>query len=511
MSREKAKAESLRLRSRIGLRAHLICVMLLLLALFLLITWVFQSAFMELMYESVRRRELERTADKISAELGGERLQPTVYDLSMDGLMSILIYRIDGDRGVRIASQHATEEIEKNFTVTAEQISKFYGKALSSEEGYHTQVVFGGQEIGRSFFQSILPIRRSGEVAPETVNMVYARVCEDAGGVPYLILLNAPMTPLTSTVAIFRHQFWYIFVILLIVTLLISIPLSKRLTKPITHMSGAAKQLARGNYKADFASEFGSYRETVELAEALNHAAEELAKNDQLQKELIANISHDLRTPLTMIRGYAEVMRDIPDENTPENVQVLIDETEHLSELVSDLLDLSKIQSGVRCPVMEFFDLNDALREVMGRYGAFTKAQGYTITLNAEGEAFVFADRGMILQVVYNLINNAINYTGEDLSVAVTQTVEDGRVRITVTDTGEGIPEDQLPLIWDRYYKVDKTHRSARIGTGLGLSIARGVLEVHHAAYGVKSEVGKGSSFWFELPISEPPVNEEKD
>ncbi len=508
MNNPPVQKETVRLRSKFGLRAHLIFVMLLLLGLFLLITWIFQSVFFELVYENVRRRELERTADKLSAVLGEDRLQPTVYDLSMDGLMSILVYRIDGSQGVRIAYQHATGEIEKNFTITPEQISKFYGEALSSETGYHTQVVFGGQEIGRSFFQSILPLRQNGDALPETVNMVYARVCKDASGVQYLLLLNAPMTPLTSTVETFRHQFTWIFVILLVVTLLIAIPLSKRLTDPITHMNGAAKQLALGNYKADFASKFGSYRETMELAEALNHAAEELSKNDQLQKDLIANISHDLRTPLTMIRGYAEAMRDIPGENTPENIQVLIDETEHLSELVSDLLDLSKIQSGVRCPVMEFFDLNEAICEVMGRYGAFTKSQGYTIAFEAEGEAFVFADRSMLLQVVYNLINNAINYTGEDLRVTVTQTLQNGKVRITVTDTGEGIPEDQIPLIWDRYYKVDKIHRSARIGTGLGLSIVKGVLEVHHAAYGVESTVGQGSDFWFELPLSEPPADE---
>ena len=163
---------------------------------------------------------------------------------------------------------------------------------------------------------------------------------------------------------------------------------------------------------------------------------------------------------------------------------------------------------GVRCPVMEFFNLTVAVREVMGRYEAFTRAQGYHIRLETDGEVFVFADRNMILQVIYNLINNAINYTGEDLSVTVVQSVQDGRVRISVRDTGEGIPPDQLPLIWDRYYKVDRVHRMARMGTGLGLSIVKGILEVHGAKYGVDSTVGKGSVFWFELPVSEPPSPE---
>ncbi|MBR7098746.1 MAG: HAMP domain-containing histidine kinase [Clostridia bacterium] len=291
---------------------------------------------------------------------------------------------------------------------------------------------------------------------------------------------------------------------MVLLSLLFVIPMSRRIVRPLVQMNHAAKQLANGNYDADFGVDRG-YKETKELAETLTFASQELSKADRMQKELTANISHDLRTPLTMIRGYAEVMRDIPEENTPENLQILIDETEHLTELVNDLMDLSKIQSGVRSPVMEFFDLTSVLREVMSRYEAFTKAQGYHITLEADVNVPVFADRGMILQAVYNLVNNAINYTGEDLCVTVKQSIVGDRVRISVKDTGEGIPEDQLALIWDRYYKIDKVHRIAKVGTGLGLSIVKGVLEVHNASYGVESKLGEGSVFWFELPISAPP------
>ena len=108
----------------------------------------------------------------------------------------------------------------------------------------------------------------------------------------------------------------------------------------------------------------------------------------------------------------------------------------------------------------------------------------------------------MVLQVIYNLINNALNYTGEDKRVRIVQTVDDETVRISVSDTGEGISEDQIPFIWDRYYKVDKVHKRARIGTGIGLSIVKGILEAHRASYGVESKLGEGSTFWFEMEIS---------
>ena len=120
-------------------------------------------------------------------------------------------------------------------------------------------------------------------------------------------------------------------------------------------------------------------------------------------------------------------------------------------------------------------------------------------------DASVHADEMKISQVLYNLINNAINYTGKDRSVIVRQTVQNRWVRIEVADTGEGIPADRLPYVWDRYYKLDKSHKRAAVGTGLGLSIVKNVLDMHQARYGVSSTVGQGSAFWFELPVAKSP------
>jgi signal transduction histidine kinase len=234
----------------------------------------------------------------------------------------------------------------------------------------------------------------------------------------------------------------------------------------------------------------------------LEYASRELAKTDNLQKELISNISHDLRTPLTMIKGYSEVMRDIPGENTPENIQVIIDETTRLSELVNDMLDLSRIQSGTRKPEYECFSITDTVKDTLTRYEKLIKQDGYNIEFISDGEAMVIADRGMILQVIYNLINNAINYTGDDKRVTVKQTITEEAVVISVSDTGEGITEKDLEQIWGRYYRVDKMHRRATIGTGLGLSIVKQILEIHNTSFGVDSEKGKGSTFWFELSLA---------
>ena len=244
-------------------------------------------------------------------------------------------------------------------------------------------------------------------------------------------------------------------------------------------------------------------QEICELASALNSATGELKKLSATQKELIANISHDLRTPLTMISGYSEVMRDFPDEVTPENMQIIIDETSRLNSLVNDLLTVSKLQSGTQSINPTKISLTNAVIETVKRYEKLLEHKNYFVTFDYSCEVFVIADETRLLQVVYNLVNNAINYTGEDRTVRIVQEVDGDVVRISVIDSGEGISEENLPLIWDRYYKIDKVHKRAINGTGLGLSIVKNILLLHGSRFGVSSEIGVGSTFWFEFKIEE--------
>ena len=209
-----------------------------------------------------------------------------------------------------------------------------------------------------------------------------------------------------------------------------------------------------------------------------------------------------------MITGYSEVMRDIPGENTPENIQIIIDEATRLTTLVNDVLDLSKLQSGTLDLAPEKFNLTESIEEILQRY---VKLTDYEITFHAQEEVIVNADGLKISQVVYYLFNNALTYTGPDKKVMVEQELCEGKVRILVKDTGEGIPADKLKDIWERYYKVDKAHKRAQMGTGLGLSIVKTILELHGGAYGVESTEGAGSTFWFELDIVNVPLAEQEE
>ena len=168
------------------------------------------------------------------------------------------------------------------------------------------------------------------------------------------------------------------------------------------------------------------------------------------------------------------------------------------------MLDLSKIQSGNTRYDDKRLNLTQLIRDLMTRYTSLRKSQGYTIDFDPSGDVHIVADELRISQVVYNLVNNAVNYAGDDKTVIIRQTVTDGKVRISVTDHGDGIPEDKLTDIWERYYKVDSVHVRAQKGTGLGLSIVKSILTHYNTYFGVTSSQDgpdKGSTFWFEFDV----------
>lgn len=329
-------------------------------------------------------------------------------------------------------------------------------------------------------------------------SVIYVRIVED-DGVEEVIMVNSVLTPVDATVSTLKAQLKLISVIMIIVAFFLAAIISKSVSKSIIHLNDGAKRLAAGDYSVKFNSR--DYMEVAELSDTLNYTATELGKTDSFQKELIANVSHDLRTPLTMIKGYAEVMRDIPGENTPENVQVIIEETERLTGLVNDMLDISKLKAGTITIQPEDYNITESIRHVLERYNKLREVEGYTIDFIYDDEVIVYADEQKMYQVLYNLVNNAINYTGDDKKVTVIQKTFDNTLRIEVKDTGEGVKQEDIPYVWDRYYKDKTAHKRAIQGTGLGLSIVKNVLELHGAKYGVSSIQGQGATFWFELAL----------
>lgn len=467
--------------------------MLLFAAIMILILWLIQIVFLEDFYKEIKIDDILSSGEVITESINNNDIDEIIVDISDN--YEICVYIMDVQGKPLYSYDVLNNCIIHNMTYR--DYSRLYNEAYTSESKQYLErytIDANAMNEGRH------PRARASNI-PSMEGMIFASITTLSDGRDALILLNSVISPVEATINTLRVQLTYVTVIFLVLALLTAFIVSRIISKPIININSSAKELAKGNYDIKFNGQ--GYSEISELSDTLNYTAKELSKVDGLRKELIANVSHDLRTPLTMITGYSEVIRDIPGENTPENIQVIIDESNRLSILVNDLLDISKFESGVQVLNKEKFNLTLSIENIIKRYSKLISHNDYKINFENSSEIFVCADKSKIEQVVYNLINNAITYTGNDNKVVVKQTIKNDIVRIEIIDSGEGIKEEDLNNIWDRYYKVDKTHKRAQVGTGLGLSIVKNILDIHNGRYGVISKVNKGSNFWFELNIEE--------
>ena len=279
--------------------------------------------------------------------------------------------------------------------------------------------------------------------------------------------------------------------------------LSNRISKPLKAITASAAEMGKGNYVVKFSG--GHYTEITELAETLANAEAELEKTDMYQKDLIANVSHDLRTPLTMIKSYAEMVRDLSGNNPVKrdaHLGVIIEEADRLNLLVTDMLNLSRMQSRSIVLEKKAFDLRKAADSTLAAYDILIEHDSYDIKFHKDpGKFIVNGDEAKLKQVMNNLINNAVKYCGADKQIIVKLKKVGRKVRFSVTDHGKGIAPDEISHVWERYYKSSTHHVRPTEGSGLGLSIVKEILRLHKASFDVKSKLGEGSTFWFELPM----------
>ena len=314
------------------------------------------------------------------------------------------------------------------------------------------------------------------------------------------IFMNTALEDVDSTTSLLRNQLIYITLIVIILAIMVSIYLSKMLNKPIINITREAKKLSKGNKELEL--EKSNIYEIDELSNALKYANKEITRTDELRRDLLANVSHDLKTPLTMIKAYAEMIRDInknDEEKRNENLNIIISETDRLNILVNDILNLSKLETDSEYLKKNEFDLVKLIKDISKRYNVIKETENYKIVLNLPKKALVYGDENKISQVIYNLVNNAINYTGDNLTVMIEVIEKKKTYLVNIIDSGKGIKEEEQVLIWDKYYKNEKNHKRNKIGTGVGLSIVKNILEKHKFVYGVNSELNKGTTFYFEI------------
>ena len=312
----------------------------------------------------------------------------------------------------------------------------------------------------------------------------------------YGIIVSTGMAQIATAAEVLRSILWPVALILLVLDLLFAMLFSRWFTRPVQQLSSGAKEIAAGNY--DIQLPVVHHDEIGQLAEDFNHMAAEVKRSAQLEKDILANVSHDLRTPLTLIKGYAETVRDLTGtdaEKRTEQCNIIVDETDRLSALVNSVMELSKVQSGAEKPNLIDFDMGELCFEVAGRYDALCDQNHWHLELQADEAAPVRADPAMMERVLHNLLGNAFHHIGADGQVMLRVLPQPDGCRVEIEDHGPGIPPEDLPYIFDRYYRARQD--SGKVGTGLGLSITKAILQQHGFAFGVNSAIGQGSTFWF--------------
>ena len=480
------------------------------------ILWVLQGVSINYYYENMKVRETQRiVADIESRFMRDEPLSSIRSHVTSTYRQSGIYIQIEPEYGSPLVIPFVNFDIITTFTdasgnivegLPSQRPGSFYPTVYRNEiDNLKTQLI----ESGSSNLT-----KRTIEPETERQTLEYA-VFVDAPETLYpiiganerlILFVFSPLYPQESTIQILMDQLVYVTIFAVLLSIVLGFYLSRMITRPIEKITEKAEELAAGNYGIEFP--VYHYSEVMRLADTLSSASRELAQTRTMQRDIIANVSHDLKTPLTMIRSYAEMIDDLSGDDPKKraaHLKVIMDETDRLNAMIAELLDISKLQSGELSIKRTAFSLKELIQSTINAYHVYVEQDGYSLEFVSSGEGVVYADVMRIKQALDNLISNAIKYGGKKKSVAIRMTEEGDFVRVEVTDHGMGIPKRDLKHVWERYYQ-SSAHHSRTDSTGLGLSIVKEILVLHDAKYGVESKVKQGSTFWFEIPAGSSEV-----
>ena len=436
--------------------------------LILVMLWFFQIIFLKLHYEASVKHNLNATVREIQKYNRND-----------------LVSNIDS---IAYKNGVCIEVISKNSIISYSGI-KSSGCNTSGEIYYKFKNDFIDDNLNKSSFEFT-----NSKYNNKTI-VKAVKIDND------YVFVSANLEILENTFIILNNQLGIVTLVILGLSVCMGYFINRKIAKPIVDITEKAEELRRGNYDVNFKSEEGIY-EIRELAETLDSMTNELSKTESVRREFLANVSHDIKTPLTMIKAYAEMVRDISyndDDKRNANLNVIVMEVDRLNILVNDILVLSRLQAGAESLEIEKFDLNFLVRDCLTRYDIY-KEDGYEFVYSFNGKsAMIEADKKRMQQVIYNLINNAVQYTGDDKKIFIDVSESKKWIIFSVRDTGKGMKKEEIRHIWDKYYKIDKKYKRSTVGSGIGLSIVKTICENHKFLYGVDTEVNHGSKFWVKI------------
>ncbi|KMN46429.1 ATP-binding protein [Bacillus paramycoides] len=428
-------------------------------------------------YNRWRNENVNSDFQSISGNPSKNRLTnryKTMSQISFTGMISKL--HLPSKAEVRLANDIETLQAVDYFANTIRQ-------GTSNPNQLNTYILDSGENIKNSIF--VKPIMENGKIKE------YA-------------FAIASLQPVNEAMLVLKDYYVYALIIVFLVIILLSFYYSKIIVKPLIKINRVTKKMANFDFSEKLPvaadDEIGGLSSSIntlsvnlkDRIDRLNVANTKLQQDiererqlEKTRKEFISGVSHELKTPLSVIRSFAEGIKDGVSKDTTYYTDVILEETENMNRLIVEMLELAKLESGTYKLDMSTFSIGELIQQVYAKLSFSMEEKHLQVDVHADASLFVKANRSRIEQVVVNLLSNAIRYTpdGEKIHVSVVETED--KVKIEIENTGNPIPEESLEKIWDRFYRLDASRSRHTGGTGLGLSIVKNILDLHHAEYGV--------------------------
>ena len=312
------------------------------------------------------------------------------------------------------------------------------------------------------------------------------------------VFIHSPLYEINNALNGVYRFIWLSLLISASVATILIYWISQKISQPLIEMSDIAKAMAKGDF---------SHKATIEsndeiglLADSFNKMADALGNLEKMRRDFVSNVSHELKSPLTTIRGFVQGILDgtIPMDQQEGYLNIVLEETDRINKIIKELLELSRMESSQFKLSLSVFDINELIRRILLKQENYIEQKKLDVEIDFEQEhCLVEADKDRIEEVILNLIDNAVKFTPDNGKLRIATYTKEDKVYVSVSDTGMGITEEDLPHIWERFYTADKSRASG--GTGLGLSIVKRIIEQHHQNIWVESKPGEGTTFTFTL------------
>lgn len=478
----------------------------------LTIIWSFQIVFLKNYYIEQRKNVLEVSATDI-AEMLSQKEEPfALEEETLDAIEEIArktsgrIVIIDADYSVRFFNPGVPDKppvLPERFRNMDEDGAN---DKNSTKESRAPEIVLEKTLREYHISRELLlkaPIVQVSETERERGILAVQPIGKEE--VLGYVAIGTPLAPIEGIIGTLKEQLSVISILSLAIGTVIAFIFSRYAIKPIRRLQGATHQISKGDFTTRLTNLPDD--EIGDLGHSINHMAEELGKMERFRRDFIANVTHELKTPLSLISAYAELVKEsswLDKDECNHHMQDIMEEAARLNGMVEEILTLSKIESDMARPELKSVNLKNSVDEAVKTLEIKRQQKQMEINVSIQSDTWVLAEEDGLRQIFVNVIGNALYHcpAGTIVNVFEAPTPTAGYRQIVIEDNGQGIPAEDLPYIWNRFYRVDRSGKRNTTGTGLGLSIVASMLKIHGAQYGIESTEGKGTRIWFQYRVA---------